>query len=139
MAMLSISAKSKYGLTAMYELGVRRNGGPVQIKHIASSHNIPQNYLEQLLVDLKKAGLVRSYRGHQGGYALAKEPSLVRIRDILACLDGPLSLSQAEPSNDVLNFFWKNVEVQIESIFDLTLGDLISDTQRREKIITYNI
>ena len=62
----------------------------MQIHEIADTHDIPQHYLEQILVTLKKAGLVDSHRGAQGGYALARRPGRIAVLDILGVLEGPL-------------------------------------------------
>ena len=68
--MFSLSAKGVYGLTALLDLAAHRSRPSVQIRDIAERHSIPQHYLEQILVALKKAGYVTSFRGAQGGYAL---------------------------------------------------------------------
>ncbi len=67
-----ISTKGTYGLSAMYELSLAKSDKPMQIKDISKKANIPQNYLEQLLVVLRRAELVVSVRGAQGGYFLAR-------------------------------------------------------------------
>ena len=66
------SDKINYGLSAIFELAKNKHKGLIQIKDIATAQGIPQNYLEQFLTDLKKAGLVESVRGSQGGYRLKK-------------------------------------------------------------------
>ena len=137
--MLTISAKGVYGLTAVLELGVNYNRGPIQIRDIAEAHGIPQHYLEQLLVILKKAGLVESFRGSQGGYALARNPGRIRIPDVLACLEGELSIIPEEKKNGVLKFFWNRLEREIAEIIELTLEDLLLERQKYEKQLIYNI
>jgi Rrf2 family cysteine metabolism transcriptional repressor len=66
--MFTISAKAAYGIYAMLELTKHYHIGSIQIKDIAEAQKIPQHYLEQLLVTLRKAGLVKSFRGTNGGY-----------------------------------------------------------------------
>ena len=136
--MIGLSVKGKYGLLALYELATHFHKGPIQIKLIAETHNIPQNYLEQLLVDLKKAELVRSYRGNQGGYELAKLPDSITILEALTCLEGPLQLSQ-NSSSACLDFFWEDVESAIRISMSLTLADLISQKQRLDRMLTFSI
>lgn len=138
-SMLSISAKSKYALIAMYELTMRYKSGRIQIRQIAAEHDIPQGYLEQLLVELKRADLVISYRGQNGGYTLSKHPSLIKIKDILVSLEGPVNLSSGKPARDVLAFFWNDVEFKLDAIFDLSLEQLANDAQKRKEVITYHI
>ena len=137
--MFAISARSTYGLTALFEMGLNYNKGSIQIKDIASGHGIPQHYLEQLLVSLKKAGFVESFRGSQGGYALAKHPGLIKVLDILICLDGRLELVPEGKRDGVLNFFWTSLEGQISNLFDMSLEELILQQQSFDRQLNYHI
>ena len=137
--MLNITVKSKYGLSAVVELAFRRNSGSMQIKALAESNGIPQNFLEQLLVDLKQAGLVISFRGSQGGYALAKSPDAITVREVLEALSGKAQVATGHKGCESLDFFWEDVEAKINAIFDMTISQLISDKQRREKMLTFTI
>lgn len=135
--MLSISMKSKYGLLALFELSRYERAKPMQIKALAESHAIPQNFLEQVLVELKKAGFVTSFRGSQGGYILAKSPEKVTVYEVLECLEGPSQL--CERCTGPLEFFWKRADENIKSAFSLTLADVLRDYQRLEKHLMYSI
>ena len=136
--MVGLSLKGKYGLAAVFELA-RHYPMPLQIKQIAEAQAIPQNYLEQLLVLLKRGRFVLSTRGNQGGYQLAKMASEIKVSDVLKCLEGPLSLFDEAKDHGCLSFFWKQAEAKIEVVFDVTLEDLIYDQQRLEKMVTYAI
>lgn len=136
--MFTVSAKGIYGLTAIFELALHYNKGHMQIKQIAETHSIPQHYLEQLLVILKKAGFANSFRGTHGGYALALSPSRIKVIDVLSCLEGKLELVEGTKDN-VLNFFWNSMESKIERAFDISIEDLLLQKQRHEKQIIYNI
>ena len=73
----------------MFELANHyHKGEPLQIRQIAAAQNIPERYLEQLLVSLKTGGLVKSTRGAKGGYVLAREPRKITLLDTLRCLEG---------------------------------------------------
>jgi Rrf2 family cysteine metabolism transcriptional repressor len=135
----TISARGIYGLTAMLELGRRYRQGPTQIKEIASSHEIPQHYLEQLLVILKKAGFVESSRGPQGGYTLARRPGEIQVLDILATLDGRLEIVREGNQSRTLMFFWERLDREIKKILTMSLEELIYEKQRSEQQIVYNI
>ena len=137
--MFTVSAKAIYGMCAMVELGLHSNTGPVQIKDIAQAHNIPQHYLEQLLVLLKKAGLVESFRGAQGGYALARSPSQISISAILASLDGKVEVLPEHKRNNAISFFWEGLQRAIESYIDTSLEDLLLKQQDAEGKFIYNI
>ena len=136
--MFSVSAKSYYGLLALYELGRSHPGPPIQAKGICSAHGIPQRYVEQLLLMLKKAGFVKSYRGRDGGYALALAPGAIRVVDVLKCLEGEMSLADRGRAGE-LDFFWNRVEREIQEVVAISLEDLLLEKQRRDRKVDYNI
>lgn len=137
--MINISTKGTYGLAALFELALNHNQGSIQIKEIAIRQKIPQHYLEQLLVILKKAGFVESERGAQGGYYLKKDPSRIKIIDVLDCLEGKINLVEKPGKSQTLKIFWKNCQEKIEKIFKYTLKDLLDDNQKLEKNFVYHI
>lgn len=137
--MFTISAKGVYGLTAMMELGLKFEQGAVQIKDIAEAHGIPQHYLEQILVMLKKGGLVESYRGAQGGYALARRPDAIGVADILTILDGKLEIVPPERREGMLSFYWDRLESSVRAAVTLTLEDLILEKQQNDRRFVYTI
>jgi Rrf2 family cysteine metabolism transcriptional repressor len=137
--LFTLSSRGVYGLTAMLELSLRHNQGPIQIKDIAAAHDIPQHYLEQLLVSLKKAGFVESSRGPQGGYVLARKPSEIQVLDILTILDGKLEIVRGERQGTALSFFWGKLEEDIREMVAIDLETLVYEKQRSEEKIVYNI
>ena len=137
--MLTISSRGVYGLCAVFELGVVYNRGPIQIRDIAKKHAIPQHYLEQLLIVLKRSGLVKSYRGALGGYALAKSPDQIRVLDILTSLDGKVEMVPEKNRNNALNFFWEKIGKKIEDLLKMSLEELILERRGIEKNYVYNI
>ncbi len=137
--MFTISAKGVYGLTALVYVGIRYNKGAVQIRDIATSNDIPQHYLEQILVTMKKAGMVESYRGAQGGYALAKPPAQIRILDVLTTLEGKLEIVPEQRMDEGLAFFWKHLEGGVRELLELSLEDLILRHQQARNEFIYTI
>lgn len=137
--MFTVSAKAIYGLCAMLELGYSYNSGPMQIRDIALAHNIPQHYLEQLLVSMKKAGLVESIRGAHGGYSLARHPTEIRIIDVLTSLDGRLEVMPEQRRENALSFFWLEVEKKIERSINMSLEELILGKKQYDNQIDYTI
>jgi Rrf2 family protein len=113
--------------------------GFIQIKDIASTQNIPQNYLEQLLSILKKAGLVESMRGSQGGYKLNKPADQIKIIDIIEVLDGPLLISETSRSNEILNIYWNQVETQFKNLLNDTLEKLVDEESILNKKLSFQI
>ena len=87
---MKVSLRATYGIMAAVDLAMHLGTAPVQAKSIARRQSIPARFLEQVLHSMKKAGLVSSLRGAQGGYVLSKKPSEVSIAEILEALDGPL-------------------------------------------------
>jgi len=87
---MKVSLRATYGIMAAVDLAMQLGTAPVQAKSIARRQAIPARFLEQVLHSMKKAGLVSSLRGAQGGYVLSKKPSEVSIAEILEALDGPL-------------------------------------------------
>jgi len=88
---MKVSLKATYGIMAALDLALQNGSAPVQAKAIARRQAIPHRFLEQVLHGMKKAGLVESVRGAQGGYTLGKEPTDVSLAEIVEALDGPLS------------------------------------------------
>ena len=137
--MFSLSAKGTYGLTALVELGMRSNRTSVQIRDIAQKHGIPQHYLEQILVVLKKAGFVESFRGAQGGYALARDPDSISVQDVLSRLEGRLEVVTEPRRDGILGFFWDEIERNLQQTIDRSLGDLIREKSNRDRQADYVI
>jgi Rrf2 family protein len=122
--MALISTKGMYGLSAMYELFLADKNKPMQIKDIAQKANIPQSYLEQLLVILKKSQMIKSVRGVNGGYMLAKNPDDIYVKDIFLSLEGKIDIVDTVTSNDALNLFYKKSTADLHKIFDISLSQL---------------
>lgn len=89
---MKLSTKGKYGLYAMFYLAQHEGCGPQPLKAVAEI-GVPEDYLEQLLGNLRRAGLVNTVRGAQGGYRLAKDPQEITVGDIIDATEGPLSIS----------------------------------------------
>lgn len=87
-----ISKKAKYGLKALLMLAQARDQSPVLIADIAKSQLIPKKFLELILLELKRHGLLRSKKGKGGGYFLAKSPESITLGQVIRCLDGPIAL-----------------------------------------------
>ncbi len=89
---MKFSTKSRYGVRALFDMAYHTGSLPAQIKDISRRQAISPRYLEQIFQDLKKAGLLKSKRGPQGGYQLAKKPHEITIRDIVLAAEGAISL-----------------------------------------------
>ncbi len=89
---MKFSTKGRYGLRAMIDLAAYAKGGQVALNSIAERQDISLNYLEQVFSALRKAGLVKSIKGAQGGYMLSKNPENMTAGDILRVLEGTISV-----------------------------------------------
>ena len=89
---MKLSTKSRYGVRAMFDMAFNAGTLPVQIKDISRRQAISPRYLEQIFQDLKRAGLVKSRRGPQGGYFLARKPEEISVGEIILAAEGELQL-----------------------------------------------
>ena len=87
-----LAQKTRYALRSLLYLAEESGGGPVQLARIAETQRVPPKYLELIMLDLKKAGLVVSTRGPRGGYLLAREASSISFGEIVRALEGPIAL-----------------------------------------------
>jgi Rrf2 family protein len=139
---MKFSTRSKYGLNAMFELALRHGGSPASIKDISEAQQIPEAYLEQLFIPLKKAGLVISSRGAQGGYTLAEEPQDVFVGQVIRVLDGPVAPTDCLDEGGVCarggdcpgRIIWEKVYKSLNDVIDsLSLQDILEEYTERNK------
>ncbi len=137
--MALVSTKGMYGLNAMYELSLIKSEKPTQIKEISARASIPQNYLEQLLVTLRRAELVKSVRGAHGGYFLAKSADDILVKDIFIALEGNLNIVQQEIENPALELFYKESNEKLQGLFDISLSQLQEYQDKLTNQLNYSI
>ena len=145
---MKLSTKGRYGLKAMFELSKSTSQEPVSISYIAKKQNISEQYLEQLFRTLRKNGFIKSIRGSQGGYLLAKSPKDITVGDILEVLEGPVSISKCVIDEDscinsntcVTKVVWEKVTKGIEDVIhSINLQDMIDDYNETNKIDLSNL
>jgi Rrf2 family protein len=138
---MKISTKIRYGTRAMLELACHYGKGPIELREIAKREEISLKYLEQVIVPLRTAGLVKSARGSKGGYSLAKHPSEIYLKDLVETLDGPLNLIEClrDPKvcqkvpNCITRDIWQEVSEAIDGIFhSVTLEDMVHRKKEKE-------
>jgi Rrf2 family cysteine metabolism transcriptional repressor len=88
---MKVSKRGQYGMRALCHLAETHGSGVVQIREIARKESIPGKFLEGILLELKHAGIVRSRRGIDGGYELARDPGEIMLGQVMRVLDGPLA------------------------------------------------
>ncbi|MGK0253369.1 MAG: Rrf2 family protein [Mariniflexile sp.] len=87
-----LSKKTKYGIKALTFIAKKNGDEPVQVGEIAKSENIPQKFLESILLTLRKSGFLGSKKGKHGGYYLIKKPSDIQMADVMRVLEGPIAM-----------------------------------------------
>lgn len=88
-----LSQKAKYALKALFVLGEHTGDAPMMIAEIAERADVPRKFLEQILLEMKRRGIVHSVRGKFGGYVLGRKPEDISFAEVLRVIDGPLALS----------------------------------------------
>ena len=142
---MKLSSRGRYGLRAMVDLAIAYGGGPVSAAALANAQGISLPYFEQLIASLRKANLVLSVRGVQGGYTLSRPPGEITANEVLRVLEGNLSLVDCVES-DVQSAYceqactcsarplWLKLQKKIDSVLDETsLLDLAEDNIEQKR------
>ena len=140
---MRISAESDYACRALLELSLKWQGkGLVQVSIIAEKQGIPIKYLEQILLQLKNAGLIESVRGKYGGYRLAKSPAEISLAEVLRRIKGPiLQISDtAAQKKSIFSGIWKEIEGSIVKILEnINFEDIVNKAKGMEGVMSYQI
>ena len=135
---MKLSTRGRYGVKAMFDLATNQHKGPVSLKSIAQRQKLSEAYLEQLFANLRKAGLVKSVRGAQGGYLLADDAENITVGQILRTLEGTVAPVECvddmnrnvdecpDADSCVTRFVWEKIRDSINEVVDsITLQDMI--------------
>ncbi len=130
---MKVSAKADYAIRAAVELAAAGESGPVKGERIAAAQQIPPNFLENILADLRNNGLVASRRGADGGYWLARPPAEISLAEVIRAVDGPLAAVRGQRSEQVsyegsaasLRDVWVAVRASLRNVLEhVTLADV---------------
>lgn len=139
---MKISTKGRYGLRIMTDIAVNGKEGCVSLKDIAEREHLSEKYLEQIINQLSKAGLVKSLRGAKGGYHLTREAEKITVEDILKATEGSLAPVACAEDNEkcqnycdcVTSFIWTEIyKATIGVVSSITLKDLALRSSQIEK------
>ncbi|MDP8212347.1 MAG: Rrf2 family transcriptional regulator [Candidatus Zapsychrus exili] len=146
---MKISTRARYGARLMVNLGLNYSSGPVFLKDISEQEQISLKYLSQIIIPLKAAGLVNSFRGAHGGYALAKHPSEITMKNIVEVMEGNFNLADClkdasechRTSICVTRDVWNALELKMAQTLDeIKLDDLVKQCiEKKEKAVMYTI
>ena len=123
--MVNVGSKGIYGLAAMHILSHAPNGRTMQVREIAAMTSLSHGYLEQLLSQLRKAGLINSVRGAFGGYKLSRLPHEITVLEIIESLEGILfEVDGNVGSSIILESFWLDIQKKVQKHFSLKLSEI---------------
>jgi Rrf2 family protein len=133
----------------MLDLALKHGKGPIFLKEVSRSQEISEKYLGQIIMPLKAAGLVKSFRGAHGGYTLQRDPDKITVREIVATLEGDLNLVECVVNPAACDRFalcvtqevWGKVSRAVSQTLEgITLADLVKrSNQRSESMASYTI
>lgn len=138
---MKITARADYAILAIFELALHPATTRVQARELAESQEIPLRFLEQILIQLKKAGMVESVRGAAGGYKLACPAREISLARIMEAVEGDVTLldSRVKPSC-VLYRVWQEIDQEfVDKLASITVEDLVRRKIRDDRVLVYHI
>jgi Rrf2 family protein len=133
---MKLTTRGHYSVKALLDLSLQRGYGPVSVKVIANRQDIPAPYLEKLLIEMRRAGLVQSIRGSMGGYKLALEPTQISLGQILEAVGETIeplphhAPTQSQTEDWVTFTLWQRLHQKLkEALYSITLADLYYDAR----------
>lgn len=146
---MRLTYKGDYALKTLLDLALHYGNSPVTIHELARRADIPIKFLEHILLDLKRGEFVESRRGAVGGYLLAKEPSYIKLGDVIRFMEGPIEPIACvdkkyhgcgDISKCVFRDIWQDVGSAISDIIDaVTFEDLVNKVRKEKKSVSYQI
>ncbi|NOX14629.1 MAG: Rrf2 family transcriptional regulator [Epsilonproteobacteria bacterium] len=137
--MVGITTKTIYATAALYQLSFCGQDETLKIKDIAEKANIPQRFLEQILLELKKKGILISTKGAFGGYKLAKPLEDIKLRDIMMILENDNCSDICKTNNSVLKLFWKELQTNLNTVFDIPLSEFKKYEEKINQTLNFSI
>ncbi|KYJ85950.1 RrF2 family transcriptional regulator [Sulfurovum riftiae] len=137
--MTGISSKTIYAVAALHELSMIQNDAVLKIKAIAERANVPQNFLEQILLELRKQNILHSVKGAHGGYRLAKQLKDITLKDIVMVLETDALSDVCRTNNPTLKLFWEDIREGVANVFDMPLSELKNYQQKANHTLNYSI
>lgn len=141
---MQLSTKARYATRALVKLAAKYNEGPVKLKDIAESQEISLKYLEQVMFPLRVAGFVRTQKGSQGGYTLAREPQSISLLDIVECVEGSIAPVDCTDNPEICDRIdtcaTREAWVDLQKVIKKELGRFsLADLAERQKIMDESV
>jgi len=137
--MVGISSKTIYAVSALQELGAIEKDAVLKIKEIAANANIPQNFLEQILLELKKQGILKSIKGAHGGYKLARDLKDITLKDVVVVLESDIFSDIYQTDSPALKLFWADLKQNVSKVFEIPLSELKNYELKATQTLNYSI
>jgi len=146
-----VTTWAEYGLIVSLHLARHQGEVPVPARDVASAEGLPGDYVEQILLKLRRAGLVTSIRGAKGGYRLARPAETVSVRDVIEAAENhtfevncdahPVSAERCHPNSAcAIRPVWRALQQQIDALLDgISLGDLLAEESAVEELVSIGV
>jgi Rrf2 family transcriptional regulator, cysteine metabolism repressor len=130
---MNFSTKCEYAIRAVLDLALQASEQPVRIADIAGRQQIPQKFLETILAELKRDGVLVSRRGAEGGYLLAREPELITLGQVVRTIEGGRSSRGGSGGPGPLHELWREVDAAIAAVLDRkSFAELAREVRERQ-------
>jgi Rrf2 family protein len=130
---MNFSTKCEYAIRAVLDLAIQASDQPVRIADIATRQHIPQKFLETILAELKRDGILVSRRGAEGGYLLAREPELITLGQVVRTIEGGRSSRGSAGAAGPLQELWREVDEAIAAVLDRkSFAELSREVRERQ-------
>lgn len=137
--MIGISTKTIYAVAAIHQLSLLEENERLNIKSLATKANVPEKFLGQILLELKKVRILNSIKGANGGYVLAKKLYDIKLKDIIATLETNAFEDICQTDNPTLKLFWEEKQKDLVEVFDTPLSELKMYHEKASQSFNYMI
>ncbi|MFZ0427214.1 MAG: Rrf2 family transcriptional regulator [Acidobacteriota bacterium] len=137
---MKITARAEYASLSILELALHYQSGHVQAREIAEKRQIPLKFLEQILIQLRNAGLVKSVRGASGGYLLARPPEKITLKEVVEAVEGELNIVDAKLDDRTLLAVWQEIQDAFLARLDsITVQNLVTRKLQENRVMDFQI
>lgn len=137
--MIGVSTKTIYAMAAIHQLGLLEENAQLNIKSLALKANAPEKFLSQILLELKKAHILVSTKGANGGYSLGKKLYDISLKDVILTLETNAFEEICKTNNPTLKLFWEEKQKALMDVFDTPLSELKNFHERANQSFNYII
>lgn len=136
---MGLSTKTIYAIAAIHQLSLLAENERLNIKSLAQKANVPEKFLGQILLELKKVRILNSIKGANGGYVLAKKLYEIKLKDIISTLETNAFENICQTDNPTLKLFWEAKQKELIKVFDTPLSELKLYHEKANQTFNYMI